>query len=1030
MIASLAWKEYREQRPIWLTVALLAAVLVFGVLEFVSPIGTARYGTAKYLTLTTICFALSIGYGLVVGALLIAGERESGTLDFLDMNAGRRLTVWATKTIVGAAGVLVLSRVLDGILIWYATSGTVSVQALLFGPSGWLRDLPLCSLYAFVAGLLASATSRSVFRAAGLGLFYCIAFLLVGLLFSLVLAMTFTGPDAFTGVLRLAMTVLGPVILYGSYRLSCGADLSRQSAVDEASTESLPWHARLAGLLRPVIWLTWEQGRGLMLGVLIAAVSITISLAATVLVVANLSGSLTSGTLVGLMSWPFCALVIGVVSGMATFAGEQGTQAKRFLGDQRLPIGRIWLLKTLMWLLFAAMVSLLIAAIVSLVVSSRSSFHSWIVPNEYRDMTLWPSRLNAASWLLFSLSVSYGFALGQFLVLFFQRPAIAGFLAIVTSLGSLIWVPSLVAGGTHWYAVLLPPVILLGGARVLMSSWSAGFPTAKGRMIWAATLLLSVASLALGIGQRVWEIPDVPLPFDVEAYAKSLSTPLGTEAGILTHSALHEMQQRIELASGRFPAYQTHLDVPWLQAARAAACISLISGVATQSLTTDPAPALVVAQLPVDQAWNAVAEARWTVQPVNRLFAANGDIDMELAQVIEFVCDGSWISKLERLRELPMGAIMDPREWKEPWFPPDVQDAHLATAILCDRALLWQGQGQLEKALADYETALKLVLTMGNQANDHVFIQAGSSAYAILRELRHWGAKAAHRADLLNRAQDALEQFERSLPTLVDVNKSSYLATRSFLSQPQLPKRWSTEPHIAHDNSMSLVPWEAERRLRLLNAVFAGRIKAASLPFAEWLKSYREGLSGLRREEELLMEGWMAPTSNGLPLISSEELARWLDQTWWQTYLSAWGTPFRLARLHASIRAAELRFALIKYSVDNGRAALTLADLVPKYIRDVPTDPYDGKPFRYRVSAGKDAISRGAYEGVTSMSIPEAVPGIAHIVWPGQGILWCVGPDLVDDHGAVENEDDGYLKTTKKRGDIVFIVPSVNELLR
>jgi hypothetical protein len=1017
MIASLAWKEYREQRPIWLTVAFLAAVLIFGVLEFVSPIGTARYGTDKYLTLRSICLALSIGYGLVVGALLFAGERESGTLDFLDMSAGRRLTIWVTKTIVGAAGVLILARLLAAILGWLGSSGAVSVPALLLGPGLWLHELPLWSLYAFVAGLLASATSRTVLRATCLGLLYCIAFLLVGLLFTLVLALTLAGPDAFVSVLRLVMAVLAPAILYGSYRLSCSIDRARETIVSEPSR----WHTLVVARVRPVIWLTWGQGRGLMVGLLLATVSITISLAAAVLVVINLSGIPDAGVVISLLSWPFCALVIGVVAGIAVFAGEQATQAKRFLGDQRLPVGRIWLLKTLTWLLFAAMMSLLIAGTVSLVVSSRSSFRSWIVPNDYRDTTLWPSRLNDASWLLFSLCVSYGFALGQFLVLFFQRPAIASLIALVISLGSVIWVPSLVAGGTHWYAVLLPAVILLAGTRVLMWSWSAGFPTARGRILWATTLLLSVASLALGTGQRVWEIPDVGLPFNVDAYARSLSTPLGTEAGIVTHSALHELQQRIELARSRFPEYQSRVDVPWLPAARAAACISLITGVATQSVMAYPSPALVVAQSPVDRIWNTVAEARWTVQPLNRLFFANSDNDMELAQVIDFVCDSGWISKLERLSQLPPGAIMDPREAKDPWFPPDMREANLATGVLCSRAVLSEGHSQFDKALVDYETALKLVLTMANQANDHGFMQAESSAYAILRELSHWGAKGARRRALLTRGQASLEQFDRSLPTLVDIDKASYLAMRSFLNQPQLPAMHGrSEPDIARDNSMSLVPWEVERRLRLLNGLFAGRITAASLPFAEWVKHYQEELSESRHRERFFMEGWIAPTSNETPAVSRQQLAGWLGQTWWRTYLSPWRVPLRLARLQAFIRATELRLALINYAVENRRAAVTLAELVPKYIGAIPTDPYDGKPFRYRLSAGEKIVCLGAYEGIEA----------THIVRAGEGILWCVGPDLVDDNGAVKDEDDRFLIPKKKTGDIVFVVPSVDELLR
>jgi hypothetical protein len=214
MIASLAWKEYREQRPIWLTVGLLAVALVYVVLNFVAPIGIAQAGTAKIQTLITICFTLSIGYGLISGALLIAGEREAGTLGFLDMAVCRRSTIWMTKTIVGAIGVFIFALALAGLLGMLP----VAVQDLHAGRWGWLRELPLWSLYAFAGGLLGSATSQSVLRAASLGLFYCTAFLLIALLVSLVLTMptAITGPDAFDGVFRAAITVLALAMLYCS----------------------------------------------------------------------------------------------------------------------------------------------------------------------------------------------------------------------------------------------------------------------------------------------------------------------------------------------------------------------------------------------------------------------------------------------------------------------------------------------------------------------------------------------------------------------------------------------------------------------------------------------------------------------------------------------------------------------------------------------------------------------------------------------------------------------------------------------
>jgi hypothetical protein len=71
VILTLAWKEYREHRSIWLTMVLLTGVLALGLDRFaalwqgsaVSQVGVAILGMAG-------------AYGVVCGAMMFAGERE------------------------------------------------------------------------------------------------------------------------------------------------------------------------------------------------------------------------------------------------------------------------------------------------------------------------------------------------------------------------------------------------------------------------------------------------------------------------------------------------------------------------------------------------------------------------------------------------------------------------------------------------------------------------------------------------------------------------------------------------------------------------------------------------------------------------------------------------------------------------------------------------------------------------------------------------------------------------------------------
>src|SRR5262249_56196389 len=123
MIATLLWKEYREQRGLWLAIAVLAVLLtvilaaVLGTGDLFQALRDLRVGP----TLVVLVYALAIAHGVVCGALLIAGDRETNTLSFLDAHVGRRWTLWRTKAVAGVALCLaqglflaVLMLVLDG----------------------------------------------------------------------------------------------------------------------------------------------------------------------------------------------------------------------------------------------------------------------------------------------------------------------------------------------------------------------------------------------------------------------------------------------------------------------------------------------------------------------------------------------------------------------------------------------------------------------------------------------------------------------------------------------------------------------------------------------------------------------------------------------------------------------------------------------------------------------------------------------------------------------------------------------------
>jgi hypothetical protein len=159
--------------------------------------------------------------------------------------------------------------------------------------------------------------------------------------------------------------------------------------------------------------------------------------------------------------------------------------------------------------------------------------------------------------------------------------------------------------------------------------------------------------------------------------------------------------------------------------------------------------------------------------------------------------------------------------------------------------------------------------------------------------------------------------------------------------------------------------------------------------------------------------------------------------------LSGRGLVIRLRprpkRYIADSSAARLKVALRLYQAKEGKLPTNLAELVPHYLPSVPIDPFDGKPFRYRVSRGEDLIwlnnnPNGA--GWPPMQAPQppplppqmggAPPGMlagpppqpTKTVPAGQGILWSVGEDGHDDRGRQHTTS-----TTSPGEDLIYLVP-------
>lgn len=124
------------------------------------------------------------------------------------------------------------------------------------------------------------------------------------------------------------------------------------------------------------------------------------------------------------------------------------------------------------------------------------------------------------------------------------------------------------------------------------------------------------------------------------------------------------------------------------------------------------------------------------------------------------------------------------------------------------------------------------------------------------------------------------------------------------------------------------------------------------------------------------MAGWLPAEQGPGAARSRTTTARLLDSSWLadqQFFCPIVRLRAAGIRSHWRVAGARQSVALSLYGIDEGKSAAELKDLVPKYLpAGLPTDPYSGQPFRYRVAAN------------------------------GQATLWSTGPDRID-HGARNN---------------------------
>lgn len=934
MIRALWWKDAREHGPVWLVVAAVTILVTVALGAVLAPGGLGGQSALR-TGLLGLVQALAAAYGVVCGAMMLAGEREAGTLPLLDVLTARRGRVWAAKLPLG----LGLS-VAHGLTL----AGFVAVVGLAGGqtPAGlWFAVLPFLAVDGFCWGLAGSAFGRTVFGAA------LIAVVFLGASWVVTGLAALLSDDALIMPVRVAFMAVAVEL---SRRAFCAPDFRRREAPAAGGRRTA---AEAVGTWRALVWLTVRQGR--------LEAAIVLGFAAAVGLFLPLADPL---------AWPLGVLLAAVACGAAVFGREQEDGSGRFLGDQRFPVRRVWAVKSLCWLAVAVVAAALVLLGTALSYGIRARYPGTSRPDLLDQ--LWGVELLRGTTMGFLLlvGISYGFAVGQLAGLVLRRRLIALVVGGVTSAAVvLLWLPSLLFGGLYLWQLLGSPLLLLGAVPAVLWWWVSGrLASVRPVTVLAGGVVLAALWMAGWLWYRVAEVPDVPPPFDVRAFEASLPTLENNEAGPLIREAARELEVHQKAVRERLAPKQA--EGPGAEAPMGEA------GAAGEG-REPPSTHLERADRVLQTGWPKKDEdlGRW----LDEMFA------------------GAWAAKFRKAAAMPLGLVQDPRGVTFSSLCPHLQPTREAALLFTVRALQLQARGDDAAALDN----LLVVLGLARQIRHkepllHMLVGRAMESTA-LTGLDRWLENVGPRKELLRRALEGVTRHAGEVPPATENLKAEFLMFRNTLDELFGREMGAQSRLYALARQ---VPWEKEREARLLNAVFASMLRRTEQALGKAPAAATRGSGekppGATFRAGLLLKDFGLEAAD-LPWVEP------LSRTVWGPLLPALRhvIPGQAAD-RCVLGGTRLRLALALYRLDQGKPATRLQDLVPRYLDAVPIDPYDGQPFRYRVSTGERIqVMRptDANEGhLVVPDVPEEGQRWTEREIPaGQGIVWSVGPDGRDD---------------------------------
>ncbi|MBI3865946.1 MAG: ABC transporter permease [Planctomycetia bacterium] len=517
MFTRMFWKEYREQRSYWLSIAGAALGLMLLMLWLPEP------GVVRNEAPWGIALFLPVFFALGSSAMAFASEHEAGTTDLLRSMAARTGSVFFAKialSVLGTVGMwtflLAVARLATGTHEPRGFNDQSFAEQFVGGVAFTLQ----LAAWGFLFSLLCRKVLTAVFLAALVSL--CCALPVQTLLVESGLQrhMYLHSAPAIPLLLiawlltarMMSVRSLGLALPFEPKRAAFPRTPAAETALDRLAAGreiAPPWRRLMARLA----WLEFRQAASLGHGLWIAALFVLVFLPI---------GSAPAPDPGRAM---FGAVLVAFLIGIWSFQTE-GARRTRFIAERGLPPQAVWLSKQLVWGLVA------LAIAVPFVVAVGITNVRDIAMYRLTGSSIFHSDVPGASAVEFAAMLAcLAYGAGQFASMLLARAMIAAFFGflLLWVLGLWTWLmielqipPAL----STWPVVFILLATTLGWSR----RWLLESASLRSWVRLAAALSASVAAVWGSVGMfRVWEVPQPAFVIESARLRESSLRPDSTE---------------------------------------------------------------------------------------------------------------------------------------------------------------------------------------------------------------------------------------------------------------------------------------------------------------------------------------------------------------------------------------------------------------------------------------------------------------------------------------------------------------------